>query len=206
MARYGKATPKSVPRHAIRLAFVILILFEAANTVHLLQIETQFTWLGLLLTSIFAFLGIELASYLLAQRQMQLHWSAWPLAFAMIAVDAGGDIFYWYWRYPWYDQIGHLLGSATVAVIILSIVAAGRRFSRLHDNDLLLTLGLAMVFGNLYEIEEYLEDVTTLSERLGDGPDTSNDLLMNLIGASLVVLICRLAISSSNRPRPGSIT
>lgn len=44
-------------------------------------------------------------------------------------------------------------------------------------------------FGALYEIEEYLEDFFTASMRLGDGPDTANDIMLNVIGAAVAVVI-----------------
>jgi uncharacterized membrane protein YjdF len=47
----------------------------------------------------------------------------------------------------------------------------------------------SVLFAVLYEMQEYLEDVFSGSHRLGDGPDTANDLLLNLIGGLVTVLL-----------------
>jgi uncharacterized membrane protein YsdA (DUF1294 family) len=56
---------------------------------------------------------------------------------------------------------------------------------RIPDEVLyLLALGINVIVAVLYEVEEYLEDFFTLSQRLGDGPDTANDMMVNLIGGA----------------------
>ena len=49
---------------------------------------------------------------------------------------------------------------------------------------LFISISFVGFFGSLYEIEEYLEDAYYHHRqvRLGDGQDTANDLLMNLVG------------------------
>jgi uncharacterized membrane protein YjdF len=46
----------------------------------------------------------------------------------------------------------------------------------------------SMAIGSLYELEEYGEDVLMHSNRLGTAFDTGNDMLMNTVGAILLVL------------------
>jgi len=47
------------------------------------------------------------------------------------------------------------------------------------------------LLGTAYEVEEWLEDAWVHGQmlRLGDGPDTADDLLMNIIGAGIVMAI-----------------
>ena len=56
---------------------------------------------------------------------------------------------------------------------------------------LFLSLCLVSLFGDLYEVEEYLEDkfYHARQVRLGNGPDTADDLMWNLIGGVMVGLI-----------------
>ena len=53
------------------------------------------------------------------------------------------------------------------------------------------SLGFVALFGDFYEIEEYLEDRLYHGRqvRLGGGPDTADDLLFNLVGGVAVGLV-----------------
>ncbi len=69
-------------------------------------------------------------------------------------------------------------------------------YAKFHQNAptsalLFLTFTIGVTLGAGYELLEYSEDVLTGSSRLGDGPDTGNDLLMDFIGAALATLSVR---------------
>lgn len=180
-------------RWLIRIAFIALLIFEAANYYRVLHFTVDYTWFGLLITSLAVFLFLEIGNRILKTRlHASLHWTAWPLSFGMVACDAFGDMLHLYGQLDWYDRVIHLLGGAAATVIIYSIftsVARAHEWRHPHHLSLLFSLGLATTFGVLYEIEEYLEDWANLTNRLGDGPDTANDLLMNLLGSLAVVFI-----------------
>lgn len=75
----------------------------------------------------------------------------------------------------------------------LSLVVLPKLINPKIPLALLLFLGISVtsLFGSFYEIEEYLEDAfyNHRQVRLGDGPDTANDLLLNLYGATAVGII-----------------
>ncbi len=180
----------------IRVAFLGLFLFEGANYVQVLNFTLDYTWFGLLLVSLVVFLGLEGANRIFKRRwRAALHWSVWPLAFFAVSFDAFGDILHFYSRWSWYDQIGHYLGALVTCIIIFSALRAIEKTHNwqhpYHINPL-LALGLTMTLASLYEIEEYLEDYFSLTNRLGDGADTANDLLMNLFGALTLVFVVTL--------------
>jgi len=54
----------------------------------------------------------------------------------------------------------------------------------------------------MYEIEEYLEDYFTGSHRLGDGLDTAEDLMFNIVGGlvvlSIIVIYLKIKEKRSN--------
>ena len=64
-----------------------------------------------------------------------------------------------------------------------------------------MALCLNVLFAVLYEIEEYSEDFFYGTNRLGDGPDTANDLMLNLIGGAIIILaiMAYRAIRESDR-------
>jgi hypothetical protein len=174
-------------RNLFRAAFLALLIFEVSNLIRLLPLSPEFTWFGLILTLLVAWISLEAADmFLLAKYHKRMPWFIWPIVYALISYDALGDMFHLYGRWNWYDQIGHMAGTAVAMFVIVEIakIATGRK--TLSQSALLAAYGLAITIGTLYEIEEYLEDVFFMSNRLGDGPDTGNDLLMNLIGATLV--------------------
>lgn len=185
--------------------FVGLILFEAANYVRLLQFSLDYTWLGLLLTSIAVFAGIETINrVLISRRGKALHSLLWPLTLGAVSVDAFGDILHFYSRFPWYDQFAHALGAMVAMVLLLSVFQI--LFSPYSPRasaplTLLTAFGITSVAGTLYEVEEYLEDHFNLTNRLGDGRDTANDLLMNLLGALTIVVITTVSHYGRRRIR-----
>lgn len=180
-------------RWLIRIAFIALLGFEIANYLNIFHFTLDYTWLGLMITSLVVFVGLEFIGYSLRRKwRTTLHPFVWPLAFAVVAFDAFGDILHFYSRWSWYDQFGHFFGAAVVAIILLTIFIAIEKahgWQHPHHVNLLLALGLTITLAVLYEIEEYLEDFANLTNRLGDGRDTANDLFMNLLGALAVVLM-----------------
>ncbi len=156
----------------------------------------DFTWLGLILTSLAILGGLEVTNFVLKKRtHTQIPSLIWPLALGVVVLDAGGDFFHFYSRWSWYDQVAHLLGGAVAAAVIYIIfIAVAQVHHWSHPQHLSLTyaLGLATTLGVLYEIEEYLEDYFNLTNRLGSAQDTVNDLLMNLIGAFLIISLIKI--------------
>lgn len=63
-----------------------------------------------------------------------------------------------------------------------------------------LALGASTIFAVLYEVEEYLEDYFFQTNRLGDGPDTANDLMLNLFGGALLI-VCLMGYRAWTRKR-----
>lgn len=170
-----------------RIAIASLILFEFLNLAGILNFTLDFSWLGLLVTSVGTLLVLELLYYA---------FSPSPLAYLLVAtglwLDALGDVAHFYGNLDWYDQFMHVLGGGIVMAVTLAI------FSKLGETKhlpviliLLLGLGLVALFGDLYEIEEYLEDrfYHERQVRLGTGPDTADDLMWNFLGGAAMGML-----------------
>lgn len=179
--------------HALRLAFAILLSVEFLSALRVLRVTLDFTWLGLLITSSAVWIGLELVHRSLHRkhhRALPLH--LWWLAFFAVAFDAFGDINRWYSAYGWYDRAAHLIASGIAAVILFHLLRALlHQDTEKHHPRLALILSFTSVatLGVLYEVEEYLEDVINLTNRLGDAFDTVEDLIFNILGAGLVLLL-----------------
>ena len=103
-----------------------------------------------------------------------------------------GDVKRFYGTYSWYDQAMHLCGGAATAFAGWSLfkdILEPDSLKIHHWLAAVLGFGVGVFGGALYEIEEYSEDVLTSSHRLGDGFDTANDLLLDILGAAIILCI-----------------
>lgn len=179
-----------------RLAIAGLIIFELLNALGILHFTLDFTWLGLSITAIISWLVIEIASRAL-KKSCGKTIAGWALLVVTGAIylDALGDIFHFYGKFEWYDQLAHLAGGAAVAILTFNILWQMSQCEKIRIspwNIGFFTIAIATLFGALYEIEEYLEDYFTGSHRLGSGFDTANDLMLDILGAITIVSIISL--------------
>ena len=182
-----------------RLLFVGLIIFEILNFLRILQFNTQFTWLGLVITSIFILTLLEITAYKYRQKKGHyLHWSIWIIVTTALSLDAAGDFFHLYGNISWWDQVVHYSVSVIMAFTLFAVINAfwidKFKYSLLlKEGRLKLALFLSATstisLGALYEVEEYLEDVLFHTNRLGPGTDTANDLSLNILGALTTVFV-----------------
>ncbi|MBI3305495.1 hypothetical protein HYZ80_04195 [Candidatus Parcubacteria bacterium] len=192
-----------------RLGLASLIGFEGLNWIGVLDFTLDFSWLGLIVTAVAVVAFLEGAAFLLKRTTGRgLHPVAYFAGAAGLAFDAIGDIAHLYGRFAWYDQVAHFLGGAVVGIVAFNVLWQLEQAGRMRLGAgwrSLFVVSIGAFFGSLYEIEEYLEDLWKWHRqvRLGDGPDTANDLLFNIVGAiavvAAVVLWQRLRARSSAR-------
>ncbi len=176
-----------------RFAFGTWILIEVLSWLGILPLTLEFTWLGLILTASFAWAALEGISWRLRKVGARGLWGMTFLA-ALVSqcTDAFGDILRLYGTYSWYDQYAHLVGGAVIALILFDLLTALHTAQRIHVGvkfrGFFSILG-AMAIGSLYELEEYGEDAIFGSNRLGSAFDTGNDMLLNTLGAILMIAV-----------------
>lgn len=186
-----------------RVAFGSWVAVEILSWAKVLPITLEFTWLGLIITATGAWLALEIISRWLRNRGAQ---SLWAGTFIVVLIsqctDAFGDIFRLYGTYAWYDQVAHLVGGSALALVFFNtfyhLEKAGRVKFPLGLHSLVSVFG-AMAIGSLYELEEYSEDVIFGSNRMGNAFDTGNDMLMNTLGACLMVLVVWQVVKARRR-------
>lgn len=188
-----------------RFGLAGLVGFEGLNWAGLLDFTLDFSWLGLIVTAGAVAVMLEGTSVALRRATGRaLHPLVYVLAVIGLSVDAFGDIAHLYGRFAWYDQLAHLVGGGVVAAAMLSILWQLEQAGRIRLGSIgrgLAAVALAAFFGSLYEIEEYLEDAWKWHRqvRLGDGPDTANDILFNILGALAVAVIASIVVYLRNR-------
>lgn len=188
---------KSLIVNTIRALFACLIIFEILNFFKILNFTLEFTWIGLIITAIACIVLLEMTGHKYKQKKKySLHWSIWLIVLAGLCLDLFGDIFHFYGKYNWWDQITHMFISAVTCFTLFTIISAfwidKFKFSLLFKKgrltlSLLLAATVTMSLSVIYEIEEYLEDILFDTNRLGPGTDTVNDLVFNLLGVLTVV-------------------
>lgn len=198
-----KNSAQSLFRFLARIVFAGLIIFEIFNYFSVLKFKVDFTWFGLILTAAAIWGGLEIAHHFLKMRCHHiLHSAIWFLAIFALCIDALGDILHCYSRFSWYDQVAHFTGSVVAGAIIFSILKAVNpcRVNKMGDSLMyFLTFTSVTTLGVFYELEEYLEDYFNLTNRLGDGPDTTNDLLLNVVGVLAVILFVLVVKKIKNK-------
>jgi len=189
-------------KNIIRIGFGGWIVFELLNWFNILHFELDFTWLGLVLTSSFVWITMEIVSAKLQKSTGRgLPWYAYGIVLLGTTFDALGDVAHWYSKFEWYDQIGHFNGGAMATLVFFFVLYRMVQADKIRIGPKLLgflALCGGTLLGVLYEMEEYIEDVFTGGNRLGDGVDTANDLLLNTLGALFIVLIAVKIISCSH--------
>jgi hypothetical protein len=177
----------------IRLVFLGLLSFEGLNLVGILKFTLEFSWLGLFVTALFVWLGLEFLAHFSRKRyQYNFPIFVFLIPTFNVLLDAIGDTFYLYSKFLWYDQLMHFLGGAAGAAIIFFILHEIflRRKINLSAKFIAFVAFLASnFFGILYELEEYFESFFLHNNRLGDRFDTPDDLFFNMVGALIGILI-----------------
>lgn len=178
-----------------RIPLIPLIIFELLVILSVFDITPDFTKIGLLITSSAVLILLELPYRyaLLKDSERVLWWAALPAVIAVL-FDAAGDFLHLYSRFYFYDTILHFLGAFSSSMFIWQVFTV---YYAQKIREHLISIGLiyfmtfttAITFGVLYEVEEYLEDFFLHSSRLGDGPDTGNDLSMDILGSLTLIAL-----------------
>lgn len=188
---------------AAKASVVVLFVFELSNLIGLLSYKLEYSWIGLTVTTLVAYLLLTTIEYVLISRyNIYLHWVTWPLVFVMLAVDFSGDFFFLYDHWLPYDRLAHLSSGLILVPLIFSFynrISWIKKWEYPLGINLLLALGSDVFLAVLYEIEEYSEDIIYHSHRLGNGFDTANDLLMNLTGAVVASVLIYFLIQEPQR-------
>jgi len=188
---------KQIDRLLIYLSRILLwglFLYEILNVVGLVHHQIDFTWTGLAATTVFSCFVLEMILYYTKKIFGQVIFGILMLtASAAIFADALGDMHKLFDKLYWFDQVMHFFAGGVICAGIIFWV-----FKKLEDNGKIkiglfgvgfITWMTTAFFGVLYELGEYFEDLLTGSHRLGDGFDTANDLMHDVLGSLLLISI-----------------
>jgi len=180
----------------LRIFTPLLIIFEILNYIRVFKFEVDFTWIGLIISAFGMWALLEIANYYsLKHLKQKLPVFMSILGLIMLYLDAFGDMLHFYSTYIWYDQLMHFTGGAVMGIAIYYFFYKIRQKKIFKTGNLgisILTVCLATSIGVVYEWEEYFEDVINATNRLGDGFDTANDMMLCFLAATSVSIIISL--------------
>ena len=89
----------------------------------------------------------------------------------------------WYWTYPWFDVITHLLGGISLGSLTMLVYRDKKR-------SVALSLGTVLVLVIGWEVFEVLF-VNMPTEELGYSIGTAKDMIVGLGGAYAAMMFCK---------------
>ena len=97
--------------------------------------------------------------------------------------------------YPYYDKIGHFVGSATVALLGFAVVIIIDKFTELKLNKkatIFFIIIFTIAIGGLWEILEFTSDSLIGTNHQPSLTDTMIDLIVDLIAGIFIALITNI--------------
>ena len=154
------------------------------------------------LSAAFAFFLTLAPSFATRNMRFCLPWGVNLLIAVSLYLHVMGYTGGYYAALAYYDKLAHLVSSATVALIVFSLmVLAGHRGDvRLTTPAVVASILIAtLAAGALWEIYEFAVDqIFGTSLQLGN-TDTMWDLIMDLIGAAIVAGFAAFALAREDR-------
>jgi len=109
-------------------------------------------------------------------------------------VNIVGFYYSWYLNYFWFDMTLHFLGGFFIAMLMANYLS--EYFANKNNlKNLLIIVGVTVFIGVAWEFAEYIANQTLIEPVykyfkirayfMGDFDDTVNDLLMDILGATL---------------------
>lgn len=181
---------------AIRGLLGTLLCFELLNWVGVLNVSDDPIWIGLVATSG----GVLLVSewlYRVGYKMGIPHLPHIAIVTPLVAVgiDAAGNIFNLYGTVHNFDKLMHFtsgIASATTLFYVFHIIFEMKRIYSAWWSVYAAVVTTSFL-GVLFELVEYISDtIIGRSFWLGTGADTVTDLVMNILGAGMAVLVIRL--------------
>ena len=172
-------------KNAVRVLFATVIALEIFGPELLPHAASDFTWIGLIVTVVFAWIILEI---------FRLSALVFWMAFISVILDIFSDLLQLYSRIGVWDRWIHTFGGAIIALAALELVLRALRQDHLaaRREDMLIPATVYMftaTIGFLYEFLEYLVDKLQYGypRSLVSAYNSIEDQLFNLLGATLVL-------------------
>jgi hypothetical protein len=126
------------------------------------------------------------------RRHQTISWVAIFLALLGVWADAVGNFTHQYGHTWWYDHLTHafgVTGATAMAIEWYRLLVQSNTIRLTAGQVLLIGFAMGQALGAIYEVSEYLGDLVVATHRVGEGFDTSRDLVYNFLGGLLAVAV-----------------
>lgn len=116
---------------------------------------------------------------------------SWIVA-AGIWSDAVANFWHLFGNILWWDKLAHAFGSVAPAAVFWAILHQLNALKRIvlpRWAIAVMAIGLTMTLASIYEITEMIGDLWFPTHRITDLFDTADDLMYNLAGSGLTVIL-----------------
>ena len=148
--------------------------------------------IALMVTNIAATWLLILAIRAAERRHLTISWVAILLALLGIWADAVGNFTHQYGHTWWYDHLTHafgVTGATAMAIEWYRLMVQSNTIRISMQQNAWIGFAIGQALGAIYEVSEYLGDQVFATHRVGEGFDTSRDLVYNFLGGLLAVLV-----------------
>lgn len=108
----------------------------------------------------------------------------------LIILHILGSYYSWYWTYPWFDIVVHIISGLWVALVCLWLATRLGEINSLKEykiKSFLIAAISALLIGVVWELFENIAQITSTNVN-GYGLDTAFDLISDVIGGILAYL------------------
>jgi len=108
----------------------------------------------------------------------------------LIGLHSVGSYFSWYWVYPWFDILVHMVSGLWIGLLILWLAACLGQINSLKEykvKSFLIALISAVLIGVIWEVVENISQITDANIR-GYTLNTAKDILADAFGGILAYL------------------
>lgn len=105
----------------------------------------------------------------------------------LIFLHSAGSYFSWYWMYPWFDIVVHVLSGLWIALLVLWLASIFGQINSLKEykiKSFLLAFVFAVLFGVVWELVENFGQITSVNADLYSW-NTASDIISDAFGGIL---------------------
>lgn len=121
------------------------------------------------------------------------------LALSLAFLNFYAGLYFWYWRFWWFDLFMHFTGGVSVALLVLYLYKNFKLKEKISVASAILFVTITISV--LWEIMEFLIDANLFSGNYF--VDTLTDIFIALTGAFIISLLSNKIKIKTNNEEPG---
>lgn len=173
--------------------WLTVVILQSIGKLKFGKVKIPKSWAAYMVVSVIMLFGLD---YLVFKLESPLIVSAYPIWFIYIVVFNSAIIFDWYGITQKVNRVEHIFGSVIIMLIMFALVRELDIFPGASLEALLAaSVGFSSIVASMNEIVELFLDGSFGTSEVGPGKDDTNwDLLMNMIGFTIFVVLALVGV------------